>query len=255
MTPAESLDVWALAGVSVRGTSHVKHGIVCQDAHAAQLAGGALILAVCDGAGSAPMSHLGSRAAAETAVEAVARELLRRVPETSSEWVGLLESARAEALSAVREQAEAAGFPVRDLATTLLLAVAAPEVTAVLQIGDGAVVGEELATPHSVVAMTRPETGEYANETVFLTTSNTTPQVSVGPPVRSIAAFSDGLQRLALQLPAGTPHEPFFRPLFRFMEKAGGEERSEEIRDFLSNPRVTSRTDDDITLVVASRRT
>ena len=28
--------------------------------------------------------------------------------------------------------------------------------------------------------------------------------------------FSDGLQRLALKLPEGTPHAPFFTPLFRF---------------------------------------
>ena len=142
---------------------------------------------------------------------------------------------------------------IRDLATTLLLAVAAPEATAVLQIGDGAVVGEDLAE-RTIMALSRPDTGEYANETVFLTMPGVDPQVCIGPPVRALAVFSDGLQRLALQMPEGIPHEAFFRPLFRFIDCECVEDRSGELAGFLTEPRVASRTDDDITLLVGAKR-
>ena len=47
--------VWRVTGASVPGVSHLRSGLPCQDAHAwRQEAGGVLIAAVADGAGSAP---------------------------------------------------------------------------------------------------------------------------------------------------------------------------------------------------------
>jgi hypothetical protein len=34
---------------------------------------------------------------------------------------------------------------------------------------------------------------------------------------RHVAVFSDGLPMLALKMPVGSPHAPFFMPLFHFM--------------------------------------
>jgi hypothetical protein len=69
-----------------------------------------------------------------------------------------------------------------------------------------------------------------------------------------LALFSDGLQMLALKMPEGTPHAPFFGPLFRFA--ASAEEDGPAVgtmEAFLRSPRVTQRTDDDLTLVIAIR--
>ena len=52
-------------------------------------------------------------------------------------------------------------------------------------------------------------------------------------------------------MPEGTPHTPFFDPLFRFVSSAtDAGAADEELRSFLSSPRVTSQTTDDLTLVL-----
>jgi hypothetical protein len=55
-------------------------------------------------------------------------------------------------------------------------------------------------------------------------------------------------------MPEGIPHEAFFRPLFRFMDSEDGKNRSGELAGFLTEPRVASRSDDDITLLVGAKR-
>ncbi len=72
-------------------------------------------------------------------------------------------------------------------------------------------------------------------------------------PVRALAASSDGLLRLALRLPGQEPFEPFFRPLFGFAASAGAADAQRQLVRFLDSPRVSARTEDDKTLVVAVR--
>src|SRR5262249_2662368 len=73
---------------------------------------------------------------------------------------------RGAARRAIGEGAQGAWEP-RAMATTLLVAVATPELVAAGQVGDGAVVarfGED-----SFLAVTRPVGQDYVNETMFLT--------------------------------------------------------------------------------------
>jgi len=44
----------------------------------------------------------------------------------------------------------------------------------------------------------------------------------------NIALLSDGLQLLALELNQGTPHVPFFSPLFNFMANVTNETEAKE---------------------------
>lgn len=105
----------------------------------------------------------------------------------------------------------------------------------------------------------QPERSEYINETVFLTSENFEAGLKTAyfqGAVERIALFSDGLQMLALNMRTqpSTPHLPFFKPLFQFVQKTESEtERSRQLSDFLQSPRVCSRTDDDKTLIVAIR--
>jgi hypothetical protein len=69
-----------------------------------------------------------------------------------------------------------------------------------------------------------------------------------------LALFSDGLQMLALKMPPGTPHPPFFAPLMRFVAQTRDRATAEEhLRGFLQSPRIAERADDDLTLVLAVR--
>src|SRR5258706_570920 len=79
--------------------------------------------------------------------------------------------------------------------------------------------------------VTRPNSDGYINETTFLTADDalSTAQIcvhSVNSP--SFAVFTDGLQMLALQMPDGSAHRPFFTPLFQFAERISDPAQAEE---------------------------
>ena len=243
---------WRVIGASVRGTSHARGDVACQDAHAwRRLPGGALALAVADGAGSAAHAEAGARAAAAAAVDALAAAASTV---RDGGWTALLDAALAAALNAVEAAAAARGVEARELSTTLIACVLAADSVTVAQVGDGAVIAAE---GEGMRALTVPASGEFANETVFLTSPGAVEaaqRASWRGTARHLAIFTDGLQGLALKHPAKTPHEPFFVPLFAFAAEARDAHDAEaQLADFLSGPRVTARSDDDITLVLATR--
>jgi len=239
-------------GASVRGTSHARGDVACQDAHAwRRLPGGALALAVADGAGSAAHAEAGARAAAAAAVDALAAAASTV---RDGGWTALLDAALAAALNAVESAAAARGVEPRELSTTLIACVLAADSVTVAQVGDGAVIAAE---GEGMRAITVPASGEFANETVFLTSPgavDAAQRAAWKGTARHLALFTDGLQGLALKHPARTPHEPFFTPLFAFAAEARDAHDAEaQLAAFLSGPRVTARSDDDITLVLATR--
>ncbi|KPC02084.1 Uncharacterized protein AC501_3370 [Pseudomonas amygdali pv. lachrymans] len=69
--------------------------------------------------------------------------------------------------------------------------------------------------------------------------------------------FSDGLQRLALDMAKGEPHGPFFEPIFRKMQALTDESRpmiGSALESFLGSSRINDRTDDDKSLAIAVLR-
>ncbi|MEX0611687.1 MAG: hypothetical protein WD229_06175, partial [Pirellulales bacterium] len=63
-----------------------------------------------------------------------------------------------------------------------------------------------------------------------------------------------GLERLALRFDSHTAHEPFFAPLFRVLQSANDlDGLNEGLRQFLASDSVQARSDDDKTLILASR--
>lgn len=243
---------WRAIGASVRGTSHARADQPCQDAHAfKRLPGGALALAVADGAGSVAHAEAGARAAAHAAVDALAASASTVA---DGGWTALLDAALAAALNAVQSAAAQRGVDARELSTTLIACVVAADGVTVAQVGDGAVI---VADEAGMRAITAPISGEFANETIFLTSPGAVEgaqRAAWRGSARHLAAFSDGLQGLALKLPARTPHEPFFAPLFAFAAEEGAARDAEaQLAEFLSGAKVTARSDDDITLVLATR--
>jgi hypothetical protein len=253
---------WRVIGTSVRGASHDKTGQPCQDAHHWELLpDGWLVAAVADGAGSAPWGDVGAALAARTAVErlrvAVGEHAggWREVFGPAGPWESLLTDAVEGARAAVEAEAASRQAQPRDMASTLLLVAATPNVVAAAQVGDGAVVIQDASG--ELRALTAPARGEYFNETVFLTSPDARErlqrQVWRGAAAH-VAMFSDGLQMLALKMPAATPHAPFFAPLFRFAaEKGGLPSGNEELAAFLGSDTIRRRTDDDVTLLLAAR--
>jgi Protein phosphatase 2C len=243
--------MWKLVYGSVRGTSHVQSGQPCQDHCAGSVVGTAVIAACSDGAGSAELSHLGSRCAVERFLERATQSPCDAAPEREAieAWV---DAARAR----VVEEASAQGVPPRQLACTLLGAVAGDAWAAFIQIGDGAIVfdgeaGYELAF--------WPDNGEYANTTRFLTDEDYRGHLRIEIATRRIselALLTDGLQMLALDFALARVHDRFFAPLFRTVRTGPDEETlRSSLLEFMDSKRVNDRTDDDKTLLLATRNT
>jgi hypothetical protein len=69
-----------------------------------------------------------------------------------------------------------------------------------------------------------------------------------------VALLTDGMERLALRFDSLTPHPPFFRPLFEALRATTNVDAlTEDLRQFLQSDSVQNKTDDDKTLVLASR--
>ena len=146
---------------------------------------------------------------------------------------------------------------VRELACTLLLAVVDESDSAFVQIGDGAIVRMDGGEYRPVFW---PQSGEYANTTHFVTEADFAHHLKVflRPADRDgfneLALLTDGLQRLALDYDARIGHGPFFFPLFQTLRRAtDAMELGQPLRLFLDSPLINDRSDDDKTLILATR--
>lgn len=252
---------WKAIGASVRGTSHLKTSLPCQDACAYRvLDSGVFIAAVSDGAGSAGRADLGAQQAVNQALWALSDDLGKSVPASDSGWEALLARVFTHARSLVLALPELDGGEARDYACTLTFAAVNEGWLAVGQLGDGLAVALDLEGGLHMVA--EPQRGEYADATYFLTQPDA-PDMFAGrvyrvsqdiAPVQALALMTDGLTHLAIDRRSRSPHEPFFQPLLRVpAEMRDPEEALESLYAFLDSDRINQRTDDDKTLVLAGR--
>ena len=248
--------IWRTVFASVVGTSHVRNGTDCQDSCLAlsestddQL--DYLFICVADGAGTASHGGEGADLAIEASASFIAEQLLSTDFNLDTQLsVDCVTNVR----DRIRSESEARGLTMRDFACTYLGVLVVPSGTLVMQIGDGGIVldfGTGLQVP--VI----PMSGEYANMTHFITEEKAldvlesrlypeTPQ--------KVAAFTDGIQRLALNMASNEAHEPFFKHFFDIVATATDEQEEQletALINFLSSDSVNERTDDDKTLALA----
>lgn len=256
MNTPKQIPKWRIVAASVCGTSHIKNQQLCQDAHHWQiLANNVLVIAAADGAGSATLGKVGAMIAVETATEYISHSDISHQTFAEDAFLrDLLTDAMLAAKKAVEEEADLCQHQPHDLATTLIIAIATPKIVAVAQIGDGLAVAKD--STGNLIALTIPDSGEYINETTFLTSSDAieTAQIRIlRQEIVNISVLTDGLQMLALNMLVGEPHKPFFFPLFDFVANAQDKTiAKEQLVKFLCSERITQRTDDDLTLVIAA---
>nr|WP_292598742.1 PP2C family serine/threonine-protein phosphatase [Mesorhizobium sp.] len=253
---------WRIASASAIGTSHVTAGKPCQDNSVHALIEGRegpiLAATVCDGAGSAAHSEVGSWLAGQNLLELIFVHF--------AENGALDQIDRPKALGWVTEIAEriaaharALGHEVRDYACTLLVAILGPTSTVFLQVGDGAmVVSHGSEDGWSYVFW--PQHGEFANTTNFVTSSNVADALEFEFAPRRIdevALFSDGIENLVLHQASRSVHQPFFDAMFPAVRRSAvaGEDSalSDGLKAYLLSPQICERTDDDKSLILATR--
>jgi Protein phosphatase 2C len=156
-------------------------------------------------------------------------------------------------------EAELLDVEPHDLAATMLCAILAEDWSAFAQVGDGAIVTPEVGT-QSWSWLFWPQRGEYANSTVFLTDRIAVDRLEVGvlsTPQQEVALFTDGLQHLVLHYEEQTVHSSFFERMMSPIRSSGqdGEDLKlcSDLERYLGSPVVRSRSDDDLTLVLATK--
>ncbi len=244
-----------LAGATVQGLCHERLGLPCQDAHYCRILDSEIVLlAVADGAGSASHSQIGSATAIQTIESLFCSQTLPAF-EDADAWKGLFWQAMQWVRNALEGQATQLGIEAREFATTLLLALSFPCGILVSQVGDGAVVLRDKQGDLHTLAT--PRTGEYYNETQFVTSIESIDEVGFHTftgQITHIALFTDGLESVALQMPDAIAHPPFFTPLFQFVAHVESPmEAQNQLEQFLRSPRLRERADDDLTLVLMAR--
>jgi serine/threonine protein phosphatase PrpC len=256
---------WKFILASVVGTSHAKTDTPCQDASACTLlnttGGSSVLVAVAaDGAGSARKSDIGASLACSLFIEEMKSlfELEGGVDEITADFVkGWITRFQNE----VALRAEAEELKPRDFACTLLAAVVGTDKAAFAQIGDGAIVISSREEPEEYNYVFWPQQGEYANITNFLTDPEAHDKIEhtlVNGEIDEVAIFSDGIQNLALHYESKTAHSPFFGPVFSWLRPAPdgySEKLSSSLASYLNSQKINDCTDDDKTLILATRRT
>jgi len=248
--------MWRFAAARAKGTSHIKADLPCQDQIACRVVGAkTLVAAIADGAGSAALAERGAEVAVETVIQFIVQALDAEPPD----YRVMLRDAAVAAREAVLSAAQQCGSAPRDLASTLLIAVLGPSGGGALQIGDGVIVVSDDAGEWCWVFW--PQRGEYANTTHFLTDDDAVDRFQIesfAGKVMDIALLTDGLEPLALHYASTSVYEPFFNGIFQPLLAANGAEEitglSASLERFLASERVSSRTDDDVSLILATCR-
>lgn len=225
-----------------------------QDAYAVRvIAEDALCVIVSDGAGSASHGGQGASLLCRILSNAVREWVLDHEGLPSDDDVaGWIDQVRDH----IAQVAQDRGLAKRQFAATLILMLARDGELLALQIGDSALVARKEGAWE---ALCWPENGEFASTTYFVT-DDPEPRlrtVRIAEGYDAFAAFTDGIETLALQHSELAPHRGFFDPMIRPIDQASS---SGKLRDlsgalgrFLDSAAVCERTDDDKTLVLVSR--
>ncbi len=278
--------MWRFVTARAMGTSHVKAGLPCQDQLGCRVVvNQTLVTVVADGAGSAALPERGAGITVKTVVDFLSCQL----DDGRLDYDVMLREAAKEARKKVHAEAQHRGVKPRDLASTLLVAVVGPDGGSALQIGDGVIVvsdggngwgwvfwprcgeyAKQIPNPDRNMTEFRwifwPQRGEYANTTHFLTDVDAVERLRIAPrlgKITDIALMTDGLESLALRYASNSVHGPFFHGMFRPLLDADETNVNEDreikslsalLERFLSSERVRSRTDDDVSLILATYR-
>ena len=159
--------MWSLTQCAVQGRSHIKNNVPCQDKTHTLTENGVSVIALADGAGSAPLSHYG----AERVPELICKTFANQFDEIFAKQDGT--AVKQDLVNAVVDSLLVLSVEhacdVKDLACTLLAVAVKDERFLLLHVGDG-VIG--YLKKETVKVASAPTNGEFANTTVFVTSKD-----------------------------------------------------------------------------------
>lgn len=249
--------LWAQAAST--GPSHTAAGAPCQDALSvrtfADRDGNAWIAAaVADGAGSATHSQFGSQYITDCFTQFMSEAIAETDTRAKIDLSDLVRRGVSLVRSVLVEVSENKHRLLVDYATTLLVCVSDGNRIALAQIGDGAIV---LGIGRNRRVAFKPQHGDFVNQSAFLTDEDAVDELQVmviDAVPELLVLFSDGLEDLLISPKDLSVHPPFFDYLSTAFgaakERVGVQpDISEQLSRMLTSKAVTSRSDDDTSIV------
>ena len=218
MTPHEDSKNtrWTGFAASIPGAGHIRRGIPCQDASAVMTAPRPTVI-VCDGRGSASLSHFGAQAAvaafrSQTSVlEPFLVNILDGEEEKPEQWIKFCRIMYRTLVQVKYDLAEKHQTDEKEFDCTVAFAIAGEKRIGCFQVGDGSIVVRQNGVCKTVFL---PEKGEFANQTHFLRPGGEEQMKFQHELIDSaansgIAITSDGPEHLMFRLSDMTPGKIF----------------------------------------------
>jgi hypothetical protein len=263
---------WLVVGASIPGKDHIERQIPkpCQDSHIlAVMENGWGIAVVCDGAGSADLSDIGSKIVADIAAKTFQRHVelkswtfADKLPDLEI-WHETSKTAFQQIRHYLENYALKHNYSVSELACTVIVIVYSPLGILVTHIGDGR--AGYCNSENQWHPLIEPWKGEEANHTVFLTSvsfpddkENYIRSHVINERFIAFTALTDGCEMSAFEcgtfyeesqefIPKNIPSSKFYNPLIAKMRKFNGQENSVTIKEKWENfiKRGTKRLQDE----------
>lgn len=260
--------VWRVAKASATGQAHINQNTGCQDSLSCRIInstadGEVLTAVIADGAGSAEKGFQGAEIACKlfndevSAFLEIAGASVKSLTEDfGKRWISYFQQK-------IAETARAEERNPRDYASTLVAAVIGETTAVFYQIGDGGIVVSDSGLPGSYRFAVAPADSEYVNMTDFITDPEATERIRynlIEEKVEDLILFSDGIFPVAVDYQTNRPHEPFLMPMIAPLRNSdssngngAGSDLNEKLEKFLASPKLNEKTDDDKTIILASR--
>jgi hypothetical protein len=230
-------------GVCVTGRTHLRRNIECEDAVGYASRGEWRIAIVCDGAGSTHYGGLASERTVRTILGYFDRHAESADIAGIENWV---RDALSHSRKDLRDYAEESGVGLNKLSSTIVGALLRADNGLIFHIGDGAGIALH---PNGESTVSRPQNGEYANETYFLSDEHWESNLRLLPVagVTDLALMSDGVTPLALE--QGVAFRGFLDPIRKTIASYPVDIAARAIHQLLSREDLAKKVDDDKSMV------
>ncbi len=271
----ESENRWVVLGHSAPGSIHIKSSppIPCQDSHYFEIMENGWVLSiVCDGAGSAIHSNLGSKYLAKTALPLNFKLLLSKsswyksgILPNEEEWRQSIMHLFEKSLDDLKDWVLKSNYHKenqKEFATTVILSLHNNKGILIANIGDGR--GGYLNNQGELMSLFVPFRGDESNSTIFITSdiwgkSNDFINTKVINDIPlSVFILSDGLEKISFNcslmvdgvwVDPNIPFRNFFYPIFKNIKEIPKEFEFRLINDWENllengNERIKNENDD-----------
>ena len=253
---------WIYGSAKQIGISHKETGAPCQDSFDIERSedGKWIATAVCDGAGTAKHSEQGARLVSKTFAKSLillSKEIEKRPPGV---WIN---DFVIQQILNVRDQLrlEAKSDDLKDFHTTLVAFLMSDFGGFAIHIGDGAILGGVAKESGNLTEiddnffMSKPENGEYANETFFITEGDWVKHLRITPMPSLDWVFvgTDGGSAFFAD-PTNNPKKDFITSFIIDLKKRDLDSLSERVLEILSDKQADKITNDDKTLIFFAKK-